>query len=61
MKRERRQPTRAEFASITISRPVLRRVFLRNDNPTFPDAQKFFTRTANMCLYLVKEGSGRSS
>lgn len=58
MKRERRQPTRAEFASITSSRPVVRKVFLRKNNPSFPDARKNFTRTANICLCLVKEAGG---
>jgi hypothetical protein len=42
VRREHRKPTRAEFASITSSRPVLRRVFLRKNNPTFPDARKNF-------------------
>jgi hypothetical protein len=44
MKRERRQPTRAELATITTSRPVVRRIksSLRNENPTRPDARKNF-------------------
>jgi hypothetical protein len=40
VRRERRQPTRAELASITSSRPVVRKLWRRRDKSTCPDARK---------------------
>jgi hypothetical protein len=47
MRREYRKPTRAELASITSSRPVVRRVesSRRLENPSHPGARTFFERS----------------